>query len=191
MQRVLLPHAGLCDRVKALIFYSGIYEPHPVHTSTLFRDGYKSRRDIDALPFSRLKRTIPKPLGVKYLESPVTLGEKIRNRRLELHLLQKDIAELIGVSEDSITYWEVKRHEPRIEYYPKIIEFLGYFPFEIDTSTLGGKIKKYRFLQGLSQKQMGKIIGVDGGTVCDWENNKTRPWRRIVEKLEMMFKSVE
>jgi transcriptional regulator with XRE-family HTH domain len=191
MQRVLLQHAGLCDRVKALIFYSGIYEQHPAHTSTPFLDGCRSRRGIDALPFSRLTRTVPKPLGVKYLDNPVTLGEKLRNRRLELHLLQKDVAQRFGVTEESITNWELNRHEPQTHLYPNVIAFLGYFPFDIDETTLGGKIKKYRFLRGLTQNQMGKIIGVDGGTVCDWENNKTRPWRRIVEKLEMMFRSVE
>ena len=146
---------------------------------------------MDALPFSRLKRTIPKPLGSKYLAQPITLGEKLRNRRLELHLWQKDVAELIGVTEDSITYWEVNRHEPRVEYYPKIIEFLGYFPFEIDTSTLGGKIKRYRYMKGVTQEELAKELGVDESTVNHYERNNKKPLRKTMAKLAPILAAVE
>ena len=40
------------------------------------------------------------------MKNPQTLGEKIRNRRLELGLLQKDVANIIGTYEDAVTYWE-------------------------------------------------------------------------------------
>jgi len=64
-----------------------------------------------------------------------------------------------GVSEDTITYWENGRAEPQIHLYPKVIEFLRYFPLEIDTSTFGGNIKKYRYRHGLSHKVLGKVLG--------------------------------
>ena len=83
----------------------------------------------------------------------VTIGEKLRNMRLQLRLLQKDVASEIGVTEDCITLWENNHSKPTVSYYPKIIQFLGYVPFEVDTSTLGGQIKLYRYLHGLSKEK--------------------------------------
>ena len=60
----------------------------------------------------------------KLIANPQTLGEKIRNRRLELGLLQKDVAKIIGVCEDSITGWENARVKPLVKYYPSISSFL-------------------------------------------------------------------
>jgi len=68
------------------------------------------------------------------------LGDHIKVKRKYLGLYQKDVAEIIGVSEDSITYWENKRSKPQKRYYSKIIQFLGYSPF--DDSMLGGETKK-------------------------------------------------
>jgi transcriptional regulator with XRE-family HTH domain len=63
-------------------------------------------------------------LGDKYVENPVTLGDRIRNRRLELGLLQKNVARMIGVSEDTITFWECNRFDPSEKYMRKIRLFL-------------------------------------------------------------------
>lgn len=80
---------------------------------------------IPALPFSRLHRNIRKSFGNKYIQVPISLGEKIRNKRLELGLYQKDIAAIMEVSEDTITYWENNRSKPLTKQYSKIIKFLG------------------------------------------------------------------
>ena len=80
----------------------------------------------DALPCSKLEKRVPKPLGEKYLNNPTTVGEKIRNKRLEKGLLQKNVADFIGVDEGLISMWELRKSNPSIQYYPKITEFLGY-----------------------------------------------------------------
>lgn len=87
----------------------------------------------------------------------------------------------MGVDELAISNWEVKKTGPRTEYYPKIIEFLGYFPFDIDTSIFGGKIKRYRYMNGLIQEEMEAKVVVDASTISDWENNLTKLWRRMKE----------
>lgn len=81
-----------------------------------------------ALPFYSLNEKISKPHGYQYVENPSSLGELIRNKRIELGFFQKDIALQFGVSDDCITYWENKRSEPQIHFYPKIIKFLGFVP---------------------------------------------------------------
>ncbi len=135
-----------------------------------------------------LRATIPyNPLKRRMIEHPVTVGEKILNRRLELGLLQVGVAKAIGVCTDTITNWENNRGEPQIQCYPKVIEFLGYFPFVIDTSTLRGKTKEYRFINGLSQEELAKNLGVDKSTVFHYENGKHRPSLKMTKNLELLL----
>ena len=138
---------------------------------------------IPALPFSRLHKNVYKPLGGKLLADPSSIGEKLRNRRLRLGLLQKDVASKIGVTEDCITLWEKNHHKPTVKYYPKIIKFLGYMPFDVDVSTLGGQIKLYRYLHGLSQEKLALKLHINESTVNDYENNKHRPLPTTLKKL--------
>jgi len=58
------------------------------------------------------------------------LGDHIRARRLDLGLLQKDVAGIIGVTTDTITNWEKGRNQPMHRRYLKINKFLGYSHFE-------------------------------------------------------------
>lgn len=91
---------------------------------------------------------------------------------MEQRLYQSDVARLFNVSSDCITYWENNRSEPQVQYYPHIIKFLGYFPFELDPSTFVGKIKAYRYFNGLSQKRFAKLMNVDPATATRWEEGK-------------------
>jgi DNA-binding XRE family transcriptional regulator len=85
---------------------------------------------------------------VQYAKNPQTLGECIIKKRIENKQFQKDVARIIGVSEDSVTYWENERAQPQIQHYPAIISFLGYYPFKHETETLGGKLKQIRYCMG-------------------------------------------
>jgi len=96
----------------------------------------------------RYERQQDKPKSACYPSEPVTIGEHIRKKRMDLKLLQSDVARIIKVSEDCITYWENNRSIPQINYYPQIIEFLGYCPFEIDETILSGRLKAYRWRNG-------------------------------------------
>jgi len=67
------------------------------------------------------------PLKGKLIENPQTIGEKIFNRRLELGLLQEEVAKIFDVCTDTITNWENNRSEPQIRLYQKVIEFFDIF----------------------------------------------------------------
>jgi len=121
--------------------------------------------------------------------NPVGLGDKLKNRRLELHLFQKDVAKIFNVSEESIVNWENHHRELQIQFYPKLIEFLGYFPFEIDTTTVAGKIKKYRYMNGSIYKEVGKLLSVDASTVRSWELGRSTPNKSTLERLEKLIKT--
>ncbi|KQS37174.1 XRE family transcriptional regulator [Pedobacter sp. Leaf194] len=106
---------------------------------------------------------------------------------MELKLLQKDVAKICGVCEDSITNWEMNKSVPQVQFFPRIIKFLGYLPIEVDMTTLPGRLKAYRYFNGLSQKQMGKILSVDGATICSWELEEHQPHKEMLKKLDAML----
>jgi transcriptional regulator with XRE-family HTH domain len=129
-------------------------------------------------------------LGIKYVENPVTFGQKLLNRRLELRLLQKDVAEIIGVDEASIGGWELDKGKPTVRFYPKLALFLGYLPYEGETETLRGKLRFYQHLKGLTQEELAKQLGVDESTVCQYGTGRHRPSAKVMKKLEPMFREV-
>ncbi|MHC1706008.1 MAG: helix-turn-helix domain-containing protein [Bacteroidales bacterium] len=128
-----------------------------------------------------------KPLNIKYPVSPSTIGEHLRKRRYNLSLTQAQIAIIIGVTEDSITYWENDRYGPQIHYYKKIIDFLGYNPFEFEIKTWGDNLKHYHYINGLTQKALGKMTGIDLSTIAAWENNLSVPKNRKKAKVEELL----
>jgi len=97
---------------------------------------------------------------------------------------------MIGVSTDTITYWENGRFVPKVMFAPQIIAFLGYNPFQIETETLGGKVKHYRYQKGLSQKRFAKLLGVDPSTIKSWEENEFEPEPENSKKLAGYLETV-
>jgi len=81
------------------------------------------------LPFCHITLTAPKPsisAFPKSIRLRRTIGDHLRKRRLDLDLLQKDVAEIIGVTEVTISNWENNKNKPPSRYLKKIIDFLGY-----------------------------------------------------------------
>jgi len=53
--------------------------------------------------------------------------------------------------------------------------------------SMPGKIKRYRIVNGLSHKNMGKLLGVDASTIGSWERNKNSPQGKILKNLLELF----
>jgi transcriptional regulator with XRE-family HTH domain len=118
------------------------------------------------LPFCHVTLCGKKPKNPAYPKEIVTLGDHIRQKRLESGLLQKEVGKLIGVDKVSIQYWETNRVNPSIKYIPKINEFLGYVPYDGKAETLPEKLQLYRQLMGLSRKELAEIAGIDVSTMA-------------------------
>ena len=78
--------------------------------------------------FCGLTLTAPLPPAPAYPAELVTFGNHILKRRLDLGLLQREVAAEIGVSTQTLQYWEVGRHQPAVRNLPAIARFLGYVP---------------------------------------------------------------
>jgi transcriptional regulator with XRE-family HTH domain len=120
----------------------------------------------------------------KWVDTPKTVGEKLRNKRFEKGLLQKEVAVHLGVSEDTYRFWELGEAYPRIKYFPKIIEFIGYIPIEVDSSSLSGKITLYRHIHGLTYKAFGRLFDVDGSTIRSWELEEFIPSKATFQRVD-------
>src|SRR4051812_39233303 len=113
---------------------------------------------IPALPFYGFEASAPIP-ELKDLAEPQTIGQHIRKRRIQLRMKQARLANEFGISEDTLTAWENERNIPQIHFYPKLISFLGYNPFSLDTKSIGGQIYRYRTENGLSHRKLSRITG--------------------------------
>ena len=112
----------------------------------------------------------------------MTIGDHIRKKRTELRLTQLQVARLIGVEENTVTYWEKHRSQPAIHCLPQIIQFLGYIPFELKADSLGEQIKLYRKIKGISQENFAKQISVDPCTLARWERNRGKPSKNFLKE---------
>ena len=130
-----------------------------------------------------------KPLPKSYPTAILTLGDHIRKRRLDLGLLQREVAERIGVTTDTITNWELARTEPGIRSLVAIIDFLGYVPFSPGES-YPERLKVYRMVRGLTQRQLASELGVDPTTVMKWEAGTSKPMRKTRERVLGVIDSI-
>ena len=117
------------------------------------------------------------------------MGDHLRKRRLDLGLLQKEVAKKIGVNKSTITNWELNHNYPELRYIPAIIDFLGYWPYDTPADNLGQQIIAKRTMLGLSQKELARNLGVDPSTLGRWEQDKGQPLLKHRERLMSFLSS--
>ena len=106
-------------------------------------------------------------------------------------LKQEELAGMWGISTAGLAQWESGVSPPREKYYPKIIEFLGYVPFELEDDSLAAKSKYYRFANGLRQKDLAKLINVDPSTICRIETREMRFLNPAKSKIMKFFQNAK
>lgn len=126
------------------------------------------------MPFCHLELRAARRKPAKYPKQINSLGDHIRARRLDLKLLQKQVADQIGVHEMTITSWEGNATVPEVRYMPAIIQFLGYNPLPA-ASSLPERLVTARRELGLSQRKMAAKLGVDPATLMGWEAGRHQP----------------
>jgi transcriptional regulator with XRE-family HTH domain len=130
------------------------------------------------------------PPSRAYPVSITTLGDHIRKKRLDVKLLQKDVARILGVDSMTVNNWERNRCQPKLYLTPKIVQFLGCNPFPTNqNSSIIEAIKAYRLMHGLSQKNMARALGIDPTTLARWENGRSRPVATLRKRLARLLGS--
>jgi transcriptional regulator with XRE-family HTH domain len=141
---------------------------------------------MPVLPFSRVSLKAKKPLPVSYPKCLNTLGDHLRQKRLELKLLQKEVARRFGVDESTVYNWETNRTTPILSHIPKIIKFIQYIPWENPAQ----EIWINRQILGISQELLARQVGVDPGTLSRWEKGRGAPSKEQLAKLSELFLSL-
>src|SRR6476660_9057598 len=116
-----------------------------------------SHKRTPALPFSGWVLRGPKPLPKGYPKAPKSLEEHLKRRRLDLGLLQKDLAALLGVSKATIGNWETGRSTAALRSIPAAVQFPGADPRPAGSFPLRLRLSRERL--GLSQRALAALLG--------------------------------
>ena len=123
--------------------------------------------------------------------SNITLtADKLRWYRYKHSLLQRDVAQIIGVDKTTYSRYETNENDfYPIEHMSKLSELYG-VPIAdmLDDYNLflynnqGEQIRAVRQDLGLTQSEYAKILGVPLGTLKKWEQNRVRIFKSTWDK---------
>ena len=139
------------------------------------------------MPRCKLTFQAKKPDFRPYPKELKTIGDHLKKRRLDLNMLQKDVAKRLRTTICTYRNWEKNRSNPFPRYLPEIIRFLGYAPYDISNQDFGKKIATKRRILGLSQKQLAIQIGIDPSTIRSWEKGRHKPSKESLRILTTYF----
>jgi transcriptional regulator with XRE-family HTH domain len=160
--------------------------------------GVKQTRTTVTYRFSQPGQPMPLDLpqsyntgrGIRVPTELNTVGDHIRLRRLGLKMLQREVAERLGVGETSVSKWEADTSQPDLKYMPAVIQFLGCNPLSA-AKGWGERLVRQRATLGLSQKDAALKIGVDPGTLARWERGERKPAGALLGRLERFLEDEE
>jgi transcriptional regulator with XRE-family HTH domain len=130
-----------------------------------------------------------RPPDSKYPKQLKTLGDHIRKRRLDLGLFQKQLAEQIGVSEETIYNWESNESSPQFQFIPAIVRFLDYNPLPLPDAP-HQRLVFYRQVFGLSQRKLAKKIRIDPKALGLSERGRRPLSKKLLKFLESVYSCV-
>lgn len=119
-----------------------------------------------------------------------SFGDWIRKTRLDRGLFQIQVAERLGIDEDTIVNWELGRTKPEVKYIPRIIEFVGYYPY-VPTTDLCQRLKAVRRAFGLTQEQLARALHLDESSINSWERGEHQPVKQSQEVIHAFLANPE
>jgi transcriptional regulator with XRE-family HTH domain len=135
------------------------------------------------LPFCHTHLKGPRPTPRSYPQVLATIGDHLRKHRLDSDLLQRELADRLGVTESTVTNWELNRTTPALRFLPRIIGLLGGDP-STPGASLGERLKAWRHRAGVPQGRFARLIGIDPATLSRWERNLRVPAGRYARLAE-------
>jgi transcriptional regulator with XRE-family HTH domain len=169
-----------------------------IRVDTVEECGVKQTQTTVTYRFSQPGQPMPLVLPQSYntgrvVRTPTelnTVGDHIRRKRLDLKMLQREVAERIGVGETSVFTWEANASQPDLKYMPAVIRFLGYNPLPPATGW-GGRLGRHRTSLGMTREEAAKRLGVDPGTLAKWERGESEPASGSLERAERFLDEAE
>lgn len=89
---------------------------------------------------------------------------------------------MFNVIPDTVTGWELNRHEPPARLAKAIIAFLGFCPPA--GKSLGKELKYARLITGKTQREVAEMIGCDASNLRYIELGKRRPQPKTLRIIQ-------
>jgi len=102
---------------------------------------------------------------------------------MDLDLLQRQLAQKLGVDNQTIRNWEANRTNPSHRDMPEVIAFPGYDPFP-KPKTFGERLKRYRVIHGVTQRELAKQLRVSPDSIRGWERDEHQSRGKMVQMIE-------
>jgi len=98
------------------------------------------------------------------------------------------LAKLWHLDPSTVNYWERNRFAPAPRQLPRVVDFLGYVPYN-PRWTPGERIRAQREALGFSRQRFAQALGVHEGTVRRWEWGWSEPSARFQERVKAFLRS--
>ena len=114
-------------------------------------------------------------------ELAMDVSEIIKKRRIELGLSENDLANLAGVTPQTVEAVE----NGRAPYYTTLRSFEAALDVQLTEkdSTLGDRVRSRRAAMGMSQRDLADAAGVTHATICRIERDEKIPQKETIKKL--------
>jgi transcriptional regulator with XRE-family HTH domain len=96
---------------------------------------------------------------------------------------------MLGVKPATVGRWERNQKQPAIKLMPRVLMLLGPGSSATRKSLPKERLLSARQLLGLSQEDLAEKIGVDRGTVSDWERSVRFPAEERLAAVETFLSS--
>jgi len=84
------------------------------------------------------------------------------------------------VRPETVANWELGTAKPHVRHWPAVIRFLGCDPSPAG-DTPGDRLRALRRKQGLTQREVAARLGLDEGTVAEFELGRRRVSRKVAQ----------
>lgn len=143
------------------------------------------------MPICHVTLSGTKPRDRAYPAELNTIGDHLRKRRLDLGLLQREVAKRIGVTKCTIQYWETGRVTPALRFRPRIATFLDYDTYAGSTrESLAERLTAHRQRLGLSRKKLAALLRTDPSNIAGWETGRHRPTKSSLVVIDKFLNGV-
>lgn len=118
----------------------------------------------------------------------MSVGQNIKKARKKAGMTQKELAQKLGLSFQSIAQWENDLRNPKVETLRKIANALECDPAELDSSlassmSVGDNIRYWRKFAGMTQKDLAQKTGLDSETIQKYEIGKLEPSKKALQNV--------
>jgi len=100
------------------------------------------------------------------------------------------VAAQLSVDPFTVLNWETNRVEPLARMMPRVVRFLGYQPWA-PPGSLTTWLRTARRALGLTQRDLGQLLGVDPATVPSWEAGRHRPTPKLMVRLRAILANAQ